>query len=156
MKKKSVKKIKTTGDAIRALESRRTYISAEARKIFETQKRALETVLIIELDETILAMFAQAKAEISEINKIMERGETSIRVSDNGAYYINPYLTLRSMLQKTLLECSARLGLSPADRARMKAQPTEGWAASEMTTGRKKSKTQKALEDAADKEAEFC
>lgn len=62
----------------------------------------------------ILAIYAQAVAEISYINKFLEESQLQpVLTSENGGSFINTFWNARSMREKTMAQYSNMLMLNP-------------------------------------------
>ena len=93
-------------------------ISAEAKKHYDTLAETLSGRLEPE-DSPLLAICAQAMAEIAMCNQTLASEGYFMTSDKTGGDYKHPALDVRSMAHKQFKEAATQLGLSPASRFRL-------------------------------------
>lgn len=124
-------------------------ISKEAQKIFDKVAKKYPEKIDIDLDFGLLAIYAEACIRYKKYTKMLD-GKGPL--ADNGKNMINPILTAISMQEKKILQCAAKLGLSPDSRHKIKLD-LAAISKSESGTGRRKQKQVQSTEEQAE---DFC
>ena len=75
-------------------------------------------------DQAILTMFCDSWSLYVKACVMIEKG-TQLLMSATNTPYRAPWVDLRSMAFKQLLQCSSELGLSPTSRARLSVVPKQ-------------------------------
>lgn len=126
-------------------------ISERARKIFDSIADNFPDDIKVELDFATLSIFADSVVRLEKLNS--EIGERNLWYkTDRGTFAPHPARDEKSMLQKQIHYCAAKLGLTPDARNKIKLDLAE-IVKSETGTGRKKQKRAKTAEEMAE---EFC
>lgn len=126
-------------------------ISDRAKKIFDLIAENYPDDIKVEIDFATLAIFSDSVVRLEKLNK--EIGERNLWYkTDRGTYAPHPARDEKSMLQKQIHYCSAKLGLTPDARNKIKLDLAE-IVKSETGTGRRK---QRRAQSAEEKAEEFC
>lgn len=126
-------------------------ISPEAKIVFDAIAANYPDDIRIPIDFATLAIFADSVVRLEKLNK--EIGDRNLWYkTDRGTLAPHPARDEKSMLQKQIHYCSAKLGLTPDARNKIKLDLAE-IVKSETGTGRRK---QKRAQSAEEKAEEFC
>jgi P27 family predicted phage terminase small subunit len=101
-----------------------SHLDAEAKKVYARLSQLLELVLQ-EPDEYILAIFAQATADVARLT-VEIRKEGEVVEGRQAGMVTNPKIRALDAARKTVINAGAKLGFSPADRARVPAAAKGG------------------------------
>lgn len=129
-------------------------ISDEAKTVFDAIAASYPDDIRVALDFATLAIFADSVVKLEHINR--KFGEKDLWYkTPKGTYTAHPVRDEKSMLQKQIHYCSARLGLTPDARNKIKLDLAE-ICKSEVATGRKYNRRKNKDEDRAEVAEEFC
>ena len=129
-------------------------ISPEAKTVFDAVAANYPDDIRIPIDFATLAIFADSVVRLEKLNK--EIGERNLWYkTPNGGLAAHPARDEKSMLQKQIHYCSAKLGLTPDARNKIKLDLAE-ICKSEVATGRKYNRRKNKDEDRAEVAEEFC
>ena len=129
-------------------------ISTEAKTVFDAVAANYPDDIRIPIDFATLAIFADSVVRLEKLNK--EIGERNLWYkTPNGGLAAHPARDEKSMLQKQIHYCSAKLGLTPDARNKIKLDLAE-ICKSEVATGRKYNRRKNKDEDRAEVAEEFC
>ena len=139
-------------------ETKKSYIyvgiSPEAKTVFDAVAANYPDDIRIPIDFATLAIFADSVVRLEKLNK--EIGERNLWYkTPNGGLAAHPARDEKSMLQKQIHYCSAKLGLTPDARNKIKLDLAE-ICKSEVATGRKYNRRKNKDEDRAEVAEEFC
>lgn len=139
-------------------ETKKSYIyvgiSDEAKIVFDAIAASYPADIRIALDFATLAIFADSVVRLERLNA--EIGERNLWYkTPNGGLAAHPARDEKSMLQKQIHYCSAKLGLTPDARNKIKLDLAE-IVKSEAGTGRKPNRKKNSDEDRAEVAEEFC
>lgn len=129
-------------------------ISDEAKTVFDAIAASYPDDIRVALDFATLAIFADSVVKLEHINR--KFGEKDLWYkTPKGTYTAHPVRDEKSMLQKQIHYCSARLGLTPDARNKIKLDLAQ-IGKSETTTGRKPNKLEAQKRKSDEIAEEFC
>lgn len=139
-------------------ETKKSYIyvgiSAQAKTVFDAIAASYPDDIRIALDFATLAIFADSVVRLERLNN--EIGERNLWYkTPNGGLAAHPARDEKSMLQKQIHYCSAKLGLTPDARNKIKLDLAQ-IGKSETTTGRKPNKLEAQKRKSDEIAEEFC
>lgn len=117
-------------------------ISPEAKVVFDAIAANYPDDICIPLDFATLAIFANSVVKFEHLNARMGDKDLWYETS-TGSLAAHPARDEMSMLQKQIHYCSAKLGLTPDARNKIKLDATNVGKNSETKTGRKANKKAK-------------
>ena len=118
-------------------------ISPEAKVVFDAVAANYPDDIRIPIDFATLAIFADSVVRLERLNKEIGNRNLWYKTS-TGSLAAHPARDEKSMLQKQIHYCSAKLGLTPDARNKIKLD-LANITKSETTTGRKANKKIKDL-----------
>lgn len=139
-------------------ETKKSYIyvgiSEQAKIVFDAIAASYPDDIRIALDFATLAIFADSVVRLERLNN--EIGEHNLWYkTPNGGLAAHPARDEKSMLQKQIHYCSAKLGLTPDARNKIKLDLAQ-IGKSETTTGRKPNKLEAQKRKSDEIAEEFC
>jgi len=93
------------------------HLSGTAKTLWQRIKRSMPPGLYTLADSPLLAAYCEAWADHVGATKALQLDGSLVVYNDKGVAVINPLLRIRNNAASTMVSISARLGLSPADRA---------------------------------------
>ena len=129
-------------------------ISPEAKTVFDAVAANYPDDIRIPIDFATLAIFADSVVRLERLNKEIGNRNLWYKTS-TGSLAAHPARDEKSMLQKQIHYCSAKLGLTPDARNKIKLDLAE-ICKSEVATGRKYNRRKNKDEDRAEVAEEFC
>lgn len=139
-------------------ETKKSYIyvgiSEQAKIVFDAIAASYPDDIRIALDFATLAIFADSVVRLERLNS--EIGERNLWYkTPNGGLAAHPARDEKSMLQKQIHYCSAKLGLTPDARNKIKLDLAQ-IGKSEVATGRKPNKLEVQKRKSDEIAEEFC
>lgn len=139
-------------------ETKKSYIyvgiSEQAKIVFDAIAASYPDDIRIALDFATLAIFADSVVRLERLNA--EIGERNLWYkTPNGGLAAHPARDEKSMLQKQIHYCSAKLGLTPDARNKIKLDLAQ-IGKSEVATGRKPNKLEAQKRKSDEIAEEFC
>lgn len=105
------------------------WLPREAAKFWDlVVPQLLALGVLAEIDWSVLAQFCEARAEVNRWRRVLDKEGwvLTTRTKGGGMYkYLNPHVSLINKAREQLRSAEARLGLSPADRTRIRLEPQD-------------------------------
>lgn len=101
------------------------WLPKTAGRIWDQVVRQLMALgVLAEVDWSVVAQFCEARAEVNRWRRKLDREGWVLR-TPKGYRYLNPHVSLLNKAREQLRSAEQRLGLSPADRSRIRIAPQE-------------------------------